>query len=166
MKISKRYSSYKSQPKVLKLVLNFLPNGPHKTAIVEILSFWLLTFFFPENLKFTIVAYGEKNPLNFLEKRYANDRRAKRSEIWDSWMVVQHIWSTLGLVAFKVILSSSSAMILPENTISKNTASTNTSQNLSNFPYIIFSLVLTKPHLGFVKCWKLKFQWTFLVFDK
>ena len=28
-KISKRYSSYKSQPKVLKLVLNFPPNGPH-----------------------------------------------------------------------------------------------------------------------------------------
>ncbi len=30
VKISKRYSSYKSQPKVLKLVLNFPPNGPHK----------------------------------------------------------------------------------------------------------------------------------------
>ncbi len=40
-KISKRYSSYKSQPNVLKLVLNFPPNGPHKTAmgIFEILSF-------------------------------------------------------------------------------------------------------------------------------
>ncbi len=30
-KISKRYS-YKSQPKVFKLFLNFLPNGPHKTT--------------------------------------------------------------------------------------------------------------------------------------
>ncbi len=31
-KISKRYSSYKSQPKVFKRILNFLPNGPHKTT--------------------------------------------------------------------------------------------------------------------------------------
>ncbi len=30
-KISKRYS-YKSQPNVFKLLLNFLPNGPHKTT--------------------------------------------------------------------------------------------------------------------------------------
>ena len=29
-KISKRYTSYKSQPKLVKLFLNFLPNGPHK----------------------------------------------------------------------------------------------------------------------------------------
>ncbi len=32
------------------------------------------------------------------------DRRVKRSEIWDSWVVVQHIWGTFGLVAFTVIL--------------------------------------------------------------
>ncbi len=38
-KISKRYSSYKLQPKVLKRVLNFPPNGPHKTKIWEILKF-------------------------------------------------------------------------------------------------------------------------------
>ena len=31
-KISNRYFSYKSQPKVSKLLLNFLPNGPHKTT--------------------------------------------------------------------------------------------------------------------------------------
>ncbi len=39
-KISKRYSSYKSQPKVLKLFLNFLSNGPNKTTfgIFEILK--------------------------------------------------------------------------------------------------------------------------------
>ena len=30
-KISKR-CSYKSQPKVLKLLLNFFSNGPHKTT--------------------------------------------------------------------------------------------------------------------------------------
>ncbi len=58
-KISKRYSSYKSQPKVLKFVLNFPPNGPHKIAFVifEILSFQFLTIF-AQNFKLTIVAYG------------------------------------------------------------------------------------------------------------
>ena len=55
VKISKRYYSYKLQPKVFKLVLNFPPNGPHKTTlgIFEILSFCFLTFFFFENSKFT-----------------------------------------------------------------------------------------------------------------
>ncbi len=33
-KISKRYSPYKSQPKVSKLFLNFLRKGPHKTTLV------------------------------------------------------------------------------------------------------------------------------------
>ena len=58
VKISKR-NSYKSEPKVLKLVLKFPPNGPHETTfgIFEILRLWFLTIFF-ENLKFTIVAYG------------------------------------------------------------------------------------------------------------
>ncbi len=48
-KISKRYFSYKSQPKVLKLALNFPPNGPHKNRleIFEILSFrFVMNFFF------------------------------------------------------------------------------------------------------------------------
>ncbi len=46
-KISKRYSSYKSQPKVFKLFLNFLPNGGHKTTfgIFEILKIEILTNF-------------------------------------------------------------------------------------------------------------------------
>ncbi len=45
-KISKCYS-YKSQPKVFKLFLNFLPNGPHKTmfGIFEILKIEILTNF-------------------------------------------------------------------------------------------------------------------------
>ncbi len=61
VKISKRYSSYKSQPKVFKLVLIFPPNGPHKNTfgLFEVLSFQVLTFFFLENFKFAIVAYGE-----------------------------------------------------------------------------------------------------------
>ena len=42
VKFSKRYSSCKSQPKVLKLVLNFPPDGPHKITMgsFEIFSFW------------------------------------------------------------------------------------------------------------------------------
>ncbi len=46
-KISKRYSSYKSQPKGFKLFLNFLPNGPHKSmfGICEILKIEILTNF-------------------------------------------------------------------------------------------------------------------------
>ncbi len=46
-KISKRYSSFKSQAKVFKLFLNFLTNGPHKTTfgIFEILKIEMLTNF-------------------------------------------------------------------------------------------------------------------------
>ena len=47
-KISKRYSSYRLQPKAFKLFLNFLPYGPHETTfgIFEILSFRFLTNIF------------------------------------------------------------------------------------------------------------------------
>ncbi len=47
VKISERYS-YKSQPKGFKLLLNFLPNGPHKTAfgIFETLKIEILMIFF------------------------------------------------------------------------------------------------------------------------
>ena len=43
-KISKRYSSYKSQLKAFKLFLSVLANGPHKTtiAICEILKIEIL----------------------------------------------------------------------------------------------------------------------------
>ncbi len=52
VKISKRYSSYKSQPKVFKLLLNFVPNGPHKTTfgIFEILKIEILMIFFSLSL--------------------------------------------------------------------------------------------------------------------
>ena len=45
-KISKRSSSYKSQPKVFKLFLNFLPNGPNNYACdFEILKIEILMNF-------------------------------------------------------------------------------------------------------------------------
>ncbi len=37
-KISKRYF-YKSQPKVYTPFLNFLPNGPHKSTVLDFLKF-------------------------------------------------------------------------------------------------------------------------------
>ncbi len=56
----------------------------------EFLGFELLIFndFFSKNFMFTIAAYGEiKNSIMYK----TSDRRAKRSEIWDLWVVVQHI---------------------------------------------------------------------------
>ena len=52
-KISKRYF-YKSQLKVFKLLLNFLPNGPHKItfAIFEILKIEILMIFFSFSLTY------------------------------------------------------------------------------------------------------------------
>ena len=44
-----------------------------------------------------------------------SDRRAKRSEIWDSWVVIQHIRGTFGLLAFKVILRSFGALAIFRN---------------------------------------------------
>ena len=68
VKIISKYYSYKSQPKGFKMVLNFPPNGPHKTTlgIFEILSFRLLTIFF-RKFQIRIVAYGEIKNLNYLE---------------------------------------------------------------------------------------------------
>ncbi len=40
------------------------------------------------------------------------DRRAKRSEIWDSRMLVIHTWSILDLVVFHIILGSFGAVVL------------------------------------------------------
>ncbi len=55
-KISKRYSSYKLQPKAFipkkSPFLNFLPNGPHKTTVgsFEILKIEILMIFFSFSL--------------------------------------------------------------------------------------------------------------------
>ncbi len=75
---SKRYS-YKSQPKVFQLFLNFLLNDPHKIAfqIFEIFIFRFLTIFFSKI---------SNAPLRAMEKCQktsiiwgTSDRRAKRS---------------------------------------------------------------------------------------
>ncbi len=45
----------------------------------------------------------------------ASDRRVKRSEIWDSRTVLQHIVGTFDLVAFNVILESFGALSIFRN---------------------------------------------------
>ena len=55
----------------------------------------------------------EKSKTSIIWKK--SDRRAKRSEIWDSRVVVQHIWGAFGLVAFKVILRSFRALSIFRN---------------------------------------------------
>ena len=42
--ISKRYSSYKWQPKAFELFLNFLPNDPHKKLRLGFLKLWNWNF--------------------------------------------------------------------------------------------------------------------------
>ena len=37
--------------------------------------------------------------------------RMKRSEIWDSWILVTYIWGTYDLVVFNVILGSFGALV-------------------------------------------------------
>ncbi len=82
---SKRYSSYKSQPKVCKLFLNFLSNGPHKNAfgIFEILSLWFLMIFFSKI---------SNSPLYHMEK-------PKTSIIWKRvYVQLLELWPMAKLV--------------------------------------------------------------------
>ncbi len=74
-------------------------------------NFVFLTFnnFFFENFKFTIVTYEERKTSNFWKM---GDRRAKLNEIWDSQVLLQHIWDTFGLVGLKVISSSFGALVI------------------------------------------------------
>ena len=76
-----------------------------------------------------------------------SDHRVQRSEIWDSRVVVQHIWGTFGLAAFKVIYGSSRHLRFSKNTISIKTLL------LLKFAVKIFQL-----YLGFFKFGKLNFN--------
>ncbi len=55
----------------------------------------------------------EKSKTSIIWKK--SDRRAKRSEIWDSWVVVQHIRGTFDTLAFKVILGSFEVLAIFRN---------------------------------------------------
>ncbi len=100
VKILKRYSSYKLQPKVLKL--KTCPEFSSQWSSQRwVETFWLLMIFSFENSQYTIVPYTEKTKTSTIwKKSYC---RAKRSEMWDSDAAVQHIWVIFDLVAFKVI---------------------------------------------------------------
>ncbi len=54
-----------------------------------------------------------------------SDLKAKRSEIWDSRVIVPHMWDTFGLYAFKVILTSFGALVIFPKMRQKTTSSTN-----------------------------------------
>ena len=85
VKISKR-SSYKSQPKVFKLFLNFLPIAPHKNTLIifEILSLRFLMIFFSKISNSPLYPM-EKPKTSIIWK--TSDCRAKRSKTWDSGVV-------------------------------------------------------------------------------
>ncbi len=108
----------KSRPKTFSnLSWIFPPNGPHKTTfgIFEILSFWLLTIFFRKvQVQHCNLSRNQKPqyPGSIFWK--TSDRRAKRSEIWDLWVVVTYI-GYFGLLAFKVILGSLGALTIFRN---------------------------------------------------
>ena len=71
VKMSKRFS-YKSKPKGFKLVLNFPPNGPHKTTfgIFKILSFRFLTIFFSK------ISNSPLQPMAEIKKPQLSGKRA------------------------------------------------------------------------------------------
>ena len=76
--ISKRYS-YKSQPNAFKPFLNFLPNGPHKTAfgIFEILKIEILMIFF------VFLNMGPSGSQNFKTLLLLQNRRRKISNFFE-----------------------------------------------------------------------------------
>ncbi len=63
VKFLERYSCYKSQTKVFKLVLNVPPNGPHKTTL------GILGIFESPIFQFTIIPYRESKKAQISGKR-------------------------------------------------------------------------------------------------
>ena len=84
MKICKFYS-FKSQPKAFKLVLNFLPNGPHKTTL-EFFSKFSNSLLYPMEKSKTSIIWKT----NVIEQKGVN--------FGTQGVLVQHIWGTFGLV--------------------------------------------------------------------
>ncbi len=80
---------------------NFPPNGSHKTTL-RFLKFTALTIF-PQISNLPLCPLGKLNTSIICK---TSDRGAKRCEMWGTRGVVQSVWSTFGLVAFKIILKS------------------------------------------------------------
>ncbi len=76
-------------------------------------EFPIFNDFFFENFKLTIKKLWKKSETSIIWK--TSDRRAIRSEIWDSWVVIQHIRDTFGILAFNVILGSFGALVFSCN---------------------------------------------------
>ncbi len=77
-------------------------------------DFWNFKFpifgdFFFENIKFTNVPNRETKNLSYVETSIiwkTSDRRAKRGEIWDLWVLVKYTSGTFGNVVLKVMWES------------------------------------------------------------
>ena len=102
-KKKRHYFFYKSQPKFItffSIITSIVLRKELLGLFFEILRFRFLTLFFSKNSNSRLYPM-EKSKTSVILKTI--DRRAKRSEIWDSRVVVQHIWGTFGLLALKVI---------------------------------------------------------------
>ena len=85
-KISKRYPSYKLQPKVLRLVLNFLQMVLTKQHLGFLnFEFPIFNDFFFQKFQIHHCSLWRNKTSIFWKK---SDHRAKRSEIWDSRVVI------------------------------------------------------------------------------
>ncbi len=73
-------------------------------GMLEILNVRFLTFFLR---KFTFSCMEKPKTSTIWN---TSDRRAKQSDMWDSQAEIEYIWGTFGIVAFKVILESFSAL--------------------------------------------------------
>ena len=89
-KLSKRHSSYKSEPKAFKIFLNFLPNSPHKTVfgIFEILKIEILTNLF---IFINMGPNGSENFKTLLHVQIAARRETCR-EFSSQWSSQKYIW--------------------------------------------------------------------------
>ncbi len=109
VKISKSYSSYKSQLKVFTF-LNFPPNSPHQTTFeFQIFSDFFRTFQF---LPCTI--YGETKFLSYMGKGQLCSKPD-----WNLWTYMGDLWPCNVLWSFGVILVH---LLFSENTIFKMNA--------------------------------------------
>ena len=72
-----------------------------------------------------------------------SDRGGKRTEIWNSWAILEHICGTFDLATFNVSLVSFGVfLIFPKIDFQKTTSSANRSRYFSNFSCIILSVAL------------------------
>ena len=156
VKVSKHYSSYKSQS--FHTVLNFPSNCQHKTTLgtFATLRFRFLRIIFSK-ISNSPLYHTEKPKTSIIWK--ISDRGAKRSEFGASMQYSNIYIGTFDLVPFKVIWGHTVHLLfflLKKYAFQNTTSSTNCNPNVSHFSGIMFSMVPTKLRFLFLKFWKLK----------